>query len=835
MRSFKFGPGCLFLALAFASAHGQTGKSTLADYLKAKPWDFAKMGPMMVVQPEKTREQNPGGGLAAFDRMAVSCGSITAIVPVDMVILDDHLKDPPNFWQGLTRNDKILYLMSTLSPGQWRLAGTAGIGMGDLQGEQKAVFAAILPTQMKWTNSKVGENGTDEEDLPQNQISQVRLHLYRSMIYGAHLQSGPGVTGAIPQIADTHSFGQQIHSRIQTPDGDKDSFYGVKIRKTLPNKLKPSNLNYERRELDPPVDLPESWTMKEVLAAASQSSGLTLVPDARIANLKVTFAGRRARTGDVLQGLALALGGTFRKVGSTYILTSDIEGIGTKRLRIAMWAEQLNREVDRRRDEWSLNIAKSTGYANLGYQAGDQFAPNDAMVNWMKENGDNDRAEGLPLSELPSNQQALITREAQRVAQSQPIRTDHIIPNPQIEWNFILPDSRPLEFEGPSFSTERFRIRTPYDWKSEEIPKPTPLSIPKNLAIPLILRADDESAAVRAVATASEAGFSELWLLTVRERVLDTALKAATDANLPVRLVIRPWEASGALSDPDRTVLEETSSRTYDIQNGPFEVMEEMKYPRVATGPTYNPADPSTGSHCASLAKLAGDARLAGIVLSDTEPLGYEPTRTRSIYYNYSPQVAAAGDLGFSTFNREAFIGQHNVDPIDIVQSFDSLDGFQSPRVNLTVPFFVGSDTNMAFGYTYVPEPDGILDIWDRFCADANRNLISQLANGLTLPTLIERRRIDKDVPPFASVTAEPWQTGRQLPVFEGNQNLSGSRNSVSIVRVGYPMSPRIAGEIWNELKEKLDKPTTMVALDLTSLPSDQWARLIASWFVPGK
>jgi len=135
----------LIVAIAAFALSGAQKAPTLADYLAELRWDAAKRGPMVVLQPQKVSQVHlDESGFDSFDRMAVTCGALTAIVPTEMVLIDDSLKDEPNLYEGLSMKDKMTYLLSTLSADQWRIANAGGIGLSDLQGEQRAVVGQLL-------------------------------------------------------------------------------------------------------------------------------------------------------------------------------------------------------------------------------------------------------------------------------------------------------------------------------------------------------------------------------------------------------------------------------------------------------------------------------------------------------------------------------------------------------------------------------------------------------------------------------------------------------------------------------------------------------------------
>ena len=110
------------------------------------PWDIAKRGPRLVINPGQTPPVSNAGGLASYGRKEITVGGITVIAPSEMVIIDATLKELPNLYDGLPRSDKIIYLMSLLDvEARWKTACTIGIGLSDLRGDQLAVYRSICP------------------------------------------------------------------------------------------------------------------------------------------------------------------------------------------------------------------------------------------------------------------------------------------------------------------------------------------------------------------------------------------------------------------------------------------------------------------------------------------------------------------------------------------------------------------------------------------------------------------------------------------------------------------------------------------------------------------
>jgi hypothetical protein len=88
--------------------------------------------------------------------------------------------------------------------------------------------------------------------------------------------------------------------------------------------------------------------------------------------------GQRARAGDVLQALCWSVTGAFRKIGaSTYLLSDDVQGIGTRWARLAEWAEAADLARSNAMQELLDAVAKRDPLSHLRFAPGD---PYDAFV-----------------------------------------------------------------------------------------------------------------------------------------------------------------------------------------------------------------------------------------------------------------------------------------------------------------------------------------------------------------------------------------------------------------------------------------------------------------------
>ena len=176
---------CLFaLVNAGASSRAQIAPQTPAQQPQKRApyslemlvdqanWDVAQRGPLLALDPVLVYRNasialpppGPSGydlRLAApgFDRMLVSTGTISVLAPTQMTLIEDNPHERPNLYDGLPRELKVKYLMSTLTAQQWKTLGEKGLGVGDLTGEQQPVYLSLLPNPFvlnRWSRDANG-------------------------------------------------------------------------------------------------------------------------------------------------------------------------------------------------------------------------------------------------------------------------------------------------------------------------------------------------------------------------------------------------------------------------------------------------------------------------------------------------------------------------------------------------------------------------------------------------------------------------------------------------------------------------------------------------------
>lgn len=776
---------------------------------------------------------SPAEGLARYGYKEFNVGGLTAIAPSDMVTIDATFKDPANVYEGLPRDDKVIYLMSLLDADQWKLACASGIGLNDLRGDQRLVYQSILPSTFAYENNLVGKDGSvvpkpgepPVVTLAPNEEAEVRLHFSQEIELGVKMQDG-GFSALSPQLANFNREGKPYLRRSDIATEDKTSLFGVQIRKVVDNRLKPSDLDYKSHSLDSSIPLKKYASVADLCQSVSALLGLKIVADIRLANLPVGSFGESVRAGDLLRGLAVGVMGTFRKVGDTYVLTCDLEGIGAKRLKIETWKQDFMLETRVRVEEWKRAIRANGGARKISLRSEGPMTANDAMTNFMAADYEVGGPHTMPASLLPLGWQAVLKAGGPQFQGA--MRTDVVFPYSEVLWNFVLPDGRNLEWEasaGYTMSLTRAPSLEKDRW-SKTVVKPIPLHSGSSSA--LIIKTDDASAASTAPEIARAHGFEEVWIQTWNAETLRSAIDSAKPLNIPVRFLIRPWEAPKGvkLMDVDRNILGESSAQVESrVESTAMWKDLSMSWGISPSDPVviFGIDDPRRLSVWSSLAKLSTTSGLKGVVLADTEPRGYEPLTHAPLF------GSSQFDLGYTIGLRSRFLAEQHVDPVDIVDrrimAYDKLD--------LSLPYF-GDPAQTA-----LDQPSDTLQKWAKLRADANLEAIEELVKQLPTPLLFQPRHTKQDTIALDGVQAISWLRGADLP--SGAFDAAFEFESDSVPAAGYfvwpfghPKDPAQISRMYDSLTRRLRTNRGLLAVDMSSVPFEEMPVYLDKWFAKG-
>lgn len=403
------------LTLAACSAGAQTAKPaapspklTLAQALLAMPPPTD--GLLLAVSAEKVTLPNgvdapasdtSAGAIAGtFGGMTHSFGDVTALAPVSMIVLNTQ-PDTPNILADINPFSAVNILAASLDDKQWQaLTSEHGLGLADLTGDtQRSLFEALFPGHRLWVGSEdpalksaPPEQRADVRDVS-DQIDTTRIRMGQAARLRLHDTQGKTIYFG----ADRPDAAQRLHTwRPKSPP--PLTRYGVLLKEAVPNILKPSDLDWDKRALQVPVPAAGLKTVGELVTRIGQKTGTELYADPHYAAQTLTVIGTAsaAPAADWLRALCVCVTGTFRKVGPAYVLTDDLVGVGVRRTQISEWEDAGAAVKDRVREQaGSAMLHRRIGSARTLPKFGDPLA---ITPDEMKLLPDDPLIPGLPQS-----------------------------------------------------------------------------------------------------------------------------------------------------------------------------------------------------------------------------------------------------------------------------------------------------------------------------------------------------------------------------------------------------------------------------------------------------
>lgn len=807
-----------FLLLLPLGASAQQAKPTLAEYLAKHP-----VAGSLAVGAELKTATGAGTVLDHFGRKAVKIGGITAIVPTEMIRFEDAPKQEPNLYDGLPRDSKVLFLMSTLTPEQWKIAGGKGIGLDNLAGEQRTVFQSLLPKSLRWKQERAvaaspGQKPPAQGSVASADMPRVRLKIEQRLSYLLPLADRENSYTMRDPDQDLQEAKKDVLQRDDSDDRDPSDTFGVEVRKSVPNVLKKGQL--DTLEFAGMVSLPPKTTVGEALARIGAASGFEILADVRVRGMSVSFPGGKARAGDLLDALALAVTGTYRKVGDAYLLVADITGAGARKLRFAIWQDEVGQLVAEQEHLWREKLAKSGLVRNAHLDSNDPLQSTDGFQRRMSE-AKSGIPEFFPVDELSADQRAYLTRALSFDRQGQ-FRRDKVGIESNLKYRFILPDGKALHIEGYLGPESMYRPMADRPLRPDPV---MPLAMqPEGVSRPLVVSLTSPAAAKTAAELAKTFGFTELWVQADRKETL----AAAVAQGLPTRLFVRPWDPGGLRIDPDRTILGDSGRMVLNRMArssawAPVARMIRMQsWPRLepvtVAGDFISPFNLQWPALQAQIIDLAGTQGLAGVVLTDAMPHGYEAQEDGATAGNYMRARNDMWAFGYDEATRLAFFRAKGIDPIDFLSE-------RLPfKVNMSNPFF---------GRNSGEDMELVVYQWAAFRAKANASALDGLGRALPdLPMLIDIRRSSPTQLPLHAATLRRWRPGNELPRYEG-QYLSTKEDGDTLL-LSAPTSQMADGlaDFINAAKFFGAQKPLPLAVDLTRIPPRQWSEVLSKAFV---
>jgi hypothetical protein len=836
------------LPLLISCAMAQTfPKGTLADFVDSMHWDPAARGPLMVLEPESVTAKAGVKGLSAFGMMLTKAQGLSAIVPDTMVVIDDSMLQPPNLYDGLPRHSKVLYLLTTLTSQQWDAITGSGLGVADLTADQRAVFTSIMPKPFTYSTYTVtsGDN-LDPVDkdvvVSDSDWGLIRLHVERSLQFMMPLV---GDTNSVsPRLTRDHEGkpGDKVVERDSGQDFHTQTSFGVAIKQTVANQLKPAALDYASPKLSGVIPLNSSESIADLLKRIGRTTALEFHADFRVGDRKIVSYGQSAPISSLLKMIALSVTGTYRKVGSAFMLTSDLTGMGARKLVLAAYDQQLNSKLWNQEAAWRQQIYKSGHLGQIRFRADDRLQPGDALMKKL-DLGNRDAAAKISASDLTDSLREFVQHQNE-IYNTQQVTAEGATVESAYEFSYILPsgDNTRPDFDALGqhelFSTSTGRVQPPQ--QPPDIPKVKVAAIKDPVF--LCISADTAANAQRAVELATAYGFKELWLDTLSAEALSAALAAAATTPIKISLAIRPFDYRGAADNAsaDRTLFGDAPPESLARRMASPDwagILAKGIRPPEPLGPI-SPLSTGYAARQKAAIALAATPGLAGVHVLSPTPQGYNGPRVNYLSFP-QPMFFEEGNFGYAEDVRLAFIRERSIDPIDLCPP--------SIRTNsdLRQPFFLDDALRGSTSvYDGSDEPNPamatIMADFDRWLAKLNHSCLTALLEPIAkahpnLPISMEGIPVAMNAVNRFGAGLVGWKLGDPLPEFsEGSGGAQADFakyvQRATVTEEGAPYAKAILSYMGQDSANQLH--LAGLVLDLTSLPPTKAEKWLAETLV---
>lgn len=755
-----------------------------------------------------------------FGRKVIRLGTLSVLAPTEMVVLNTRLPKPDPM-AGLTRSEKMQLFMASMTEAQWQaLASEQGLGASDLSGVQKDLFLSLLPNPLRVIKVKVeGRNSISyiNEDPPggaprrgpvdprrsltdaQRNSARIRINRKANLVVPGESSNYYG-TG----VSQSRKPGTEYYQLAAVPEWNRPEAFGIKIRETVPSRLKIGQMDYDAPQLDPVIPLANAPTVADLMKRIREATRLEIYADGRVSKMTIDGIGLdgSARSGDILKALAWAVTGTYRRVGPVFILTDDVPGIGSRRAYVREW--QMVGQAGRREifEKAQKAIRKAKPIQYIGFAKDDPLALDDKMMKRVEDTWANgmSRWRGLKLNpnELPAEMQGAV-REAiedyQKTdqAKKQPILTDRVNVSINAQTTLIIPGLGEIEGSG----LEMYQVwdsmlpePTNFEAPNRKEPSQDPAVLPDRMKAGGILSVQpttpEEATAV--VELAKQRGLKHIWILTPLDPekatpILKAAIAAGKERGITVsaivRLMMAPVADPASLTAPPLTegengvtIIPSANPGDRDINIlGETSSLISARYSRImGLFPSYYdifqtdgdwllPDSPTSmlvvEKRVLAIAKIPG---LAGVVFRDIAAPGYNIGDTNQTQY----VGLDSGDFGYTQDRRVTMIRKEGYDPIDIAENYS--------EVRMELPFFGAIQRNYidSGDGTYRPDPKQVTvtQVWQKMRYDLNLAALAALYKKLrpqvpaTVPFIVQ------ELTPFVwgGTWWGTWEAAEKIP-----------------------------------------------------------------------
>ncbi len=770
---------------------------------------------------------------AQYGRLPQWFGHVLAIAPPTMTILNTSpaLANLP--LSVLASQHPIPFLVGMLTPQQLQQMASTGLAFSDMTLDEQTLLKAALPhpfqivprasTQPSYTQEDLKKTGAERAEIDQRihaaqdiyntqmqsisdetLISSLRLHAYLAPEFTFDTPGGSGIgvgygKGDVRSLETTGPFKLANGGRTEMFAEGSDQIKSY-LRAQEPNASKESDLEWSRPALARTVTLGDLKTVDDLVTRLAQAAKLELYADPRFGRQTLLVKGDLATpqpAGDIMQALALCVCGSWRQVGSAYVLTDDVQGLGMRQEFLREMVQTWSNRMTEAGKAVGGHLQDMDWMHTLHFADGDIGALSSAQIDQIhseyKNNSGHLLWKDLPMP-LQEGLRGQLTRHydddngsmssfekaGNDVAQS-------LAPDSKVGVQLNLRLAVELPGTGAMTLGDAYRVQTPY----EELTKAAQTSAPAGSVTidkPLrgLLCAPKTPEEARAVVAQMVKMHLNLLYLDVftggrtyfpntalppsdkTAGVLKAALDAARPLHIPVYAVLDTlcWRKDGAAPHPqpwptgyeeDLTVGGESPDHSVlrQMDAGSLRSDLDMDYERTESGSQgwASPLDPAVRALLPALVKtLAATKGLWGIAFQDTAARGY-------LGLPYENDMEGIS-LGYTPSARLAYLRATHTDPVDLSSGYDSLQLFLpfegwSTQFDVSLPNFSSINS---------------LSDWNKVRGDADFRLMTACfaaaqAVAPTLPLLMRERQI--------GVTFDPWTDPKKLNQYASTDSLS--------------------------------------------------------------
>ncbi len=720
--------------------------------LRDAEWDVADRGPLLAIVPTpfilsstplpRSRITLHAIGTAARMRL-VAAGRVTALVPRMSSVINTR-PGKANPFSDLSASETLTLLLASFTRTQWQQAGSAGgIGAGDLTDDQRALWNQMLPETTKVQRSvmKAGEKPnswtySDTTFVDVRPRAGGRLRLSKAVDFSFYKAGAKDTSWRDDPYMGRHKDGDvEYHLTVRSAAPGSplaNTAYGVQLITEESTRVKPGAVDFTAARLDVPVSLtgfparPPAKapaapvrtapgleaaylkameeraalpTVGDLLQRISTGTRLEFIADRRVRDLPVYLRGDSARAGDLLLALCESVGGTFRSVepggakdtAPLYLLTHDVDGVGTQAARLAEWAEAAETLKRRLTDGASESAAKNDPLSVLAFAPDDEFALPPAQTKRLEESWRRERYGDTPdvaaTDMTPALRQAVRDFADERSKEGILIDTERVKIGQELKAFLILPELNGAAIEARDLGEvigHQYLQKVAFDPARKALsPGAAPLKTPaapmpplgftapvlKSQRRVLIARPATPAEAAAIVRAAAGRGFSGVWLETSladpgAAAALLTAATKAGGARISVGGIARLLRGGGLPGEPDRNILSETGDeyrmRRSAAYTGEKQYLDSYRARLAGFTGWVVPGPKDAVRIRAAVSTVASVPNLSALLFRATGGPGWTGQKSGGdgLWTNAAQ--------GYTPAMRRAFLRARGIDPIDI-------------------------------------------------------------------------------------------------------------------------------------------------------------------------